>query len=225
MKIKTLVLVTNNLESVINFYNKILGFPIQNVSKKMVSFQIGESILTFELNNDVENPIYHYAFNIPSNQLEAAKKWLSKKVTLIKDENGNDTIDFSHWNAHTLFFYDSVGNIGELIARHDLDNHSETEFSIESIYSISEIGLPVTDVLDFETQVQKHFDIPNYKKGSEQFAALGNENGLFVCVPIGRAWFPTMHLKAAAFPVVVELEGKLDISFEYENYKISSSFL
>ncbi len=223
MKIKTLVLATNNLNAVTHFYNKTLGFHIQNRSENLVSFQIGESILTFELNNEVEHPTYHYALNIPANQIEAAKQWLSKRVTLIKDEKGNDTIDLSHWNAHALYFYDSVGNIGELIARHDLDNHAETDFSMESIYAVSEIGLPVADVLGFKTVVQNHFDTPNYKSASAKFAALGDENGLFICVPLDRVWFPTVHLKAASFPVLVEIEGNRTASLEYENYKILTS--
>ena len=223
MKIKSLVLATNNLDAVTDFYSKVLDFKIIEQSEKIVSFQIGQSILTFELNNEFENPIYHYAFNIPANQLEEAKEWLANRTTLVKDEKGNDTMNFSNWNAHALYFYDSVGNIGELIARHDLNNHSELEFSSDSIYSISEIGLPVADVLDFKTKAQKRFDIPIYKAGSAKFAPLGDENGLFICVPLGRVWFPTTDMKSAAFPVRVAIEGKSNASLEYENYKILTS--
>ena len=200
-----------------------MGFKIQNLSETIVSFQIGQSTLIFELNNDLKNPIYHYAFNIPSNQIEEAKEWLASRTTLVKDTEGNDLIDFSNWNARALYFYDSIGNIGELIARDDLDDYSETAFSSNSIYSISEIGLPVADVLNFKTQVQKHFDVPIYKAGSAKFAPLGDEHGLFICVPLDRVWFPTTDLKSASFPVRVEIEGKSNEVLKYEKYTIISS--
>lgn len=224
MKIKTLVLATNNLDAVIDFYNRILDFRIVEQSDSLVSFQIGQSVLTFEMNTEIgENPTYHYALNIPTNQVEEAKQWLSERTALVEDEKGNDTIDFPNWNAHALYFYDSVGNIGELIARHDLDNQSDMPFSSDSIYSISEIGLPVTDVLDFKTKIQEYFNLPVYKAASAKFAPMGDPNGLFICVPLGRIWFPTTSLKSASFPVRVEIEGQSPVSLQYDEYTIFSA--
>jgi catechol-2,3-dioxygenase len=33
-----------------------------------------------------------------------------------------EVVDYSHWNAHSIFFLDPAGTVVEYIARHDLKN-------------------------------------------------------------------------------------------------------
>ena len=40
-----------------------------------------------------------------------------------------DIVDYSHWNAHSIFFLDPGGNVVEYIARHDLKNGAPGAFS------------------------------------------------------------------------------------------------
>ena len=57
-----------------------------------------------------------------------------------------DIVDYSHWNAHSIFFLDPGGNVVEYIARHDLKNGAPGAFSSRDILGTSEIALIVDDV-------------------------------------------------------------------------------
>ena len=222
MKIKSLVLATNDLVKVTDFYGDVLGFPILKQSEMAVTFQIGTSKLTFEKTSTDVAPTYHYAFNISENLFKEAKEWLKARVDLVTDYEGNEIVDFPNWNAHAIYFMDSVGNIGELIARHDLDHTSSPSFSSKDILSISEVGLPVVDVLDFKEKVSEVFDLPIYKTASAKFSPLGDEEGLFICVPLERIWFPTKALKSALFPIQVTIYASKTGRLIYGDYEIES---
>jgi hypothetical protein len=71
---------------------------------------------------------YHFAFNIPENQIRSAKEWLMPRTVLLKDEQGNDYFQHSGWNSEAVYFKDPAGNILEFIARHDLSNAVDGDF-------------------------------------------------------------------------------------------------
>lgn len=217
MKIKALTLFTADISKAKAFYHQLLGFECIEESTPAITFKIGYSFLTFQQTNDFQNPAYHFAFNIPENQIDAAKSWLSSKVTLQRDETGNTIIDFKNWNAQALYFYDSIGNIVELIARHDLDNASLLPFSAQSIINISEMGLPVQDVNTLVNTIQAHSELPTYKSGSDKFYPLGDEEGLLICVPTNRIWYMTEDLLSHDFPCTIKIE-ELEEPFEFGNY-------
>ncbi len=216
MKIKELELLTYDVESAKIFYHELMGFEIVHQSTEAISFKAGASTLTFKHLDLYPKPTYHFAFNIPKNQMEAAQNWLKARVTLQKDEKGNTIVDFKNWNAQAVYFYDSLGNIVELIARHGLENASNVPFSAQSMLSVSEIGVPSDDVNTVAATIQKHFKIPTYKSGSDKFHPLGDEEGLLINVPTGRVWYMTEDLVSAKFPikVTVETDKKETILFD-----------
>jgi catechol-2,3-dioxygenase len=219
MKFRQIKLYTNSLNSVQDFYHKALELPIIEQSEKVIIFKIGSTDLVFQL-SPIPNPTYHYAINIPENQFELACKWLQKRVKTIQHQ-GTDVVNFKNWSAHSIYFYDSVGNIGELIARHNLDNATNENFTTKSLLEISEIGLPTTDILVFKTLLNQYFDVKTYISGGENFTPLGDENGLFICVTLDRNWFPT-EVKSKAFPAEIILDLAEKIDFEYEVYRVRS---
>jgi catechol-2,3-dioxygenase len=220
MNLRHIKLQTNDLSSVQDFYSHILELPIIYESKTEIIFKIGATNLAFEF-SDILNPIYHYAINIPQNQFKLACKWLRERVETIRYE-GSDIINFKNWNAHAIYFYDSVGNIVELIARHNLDNISDEIFTVKSLLKISEIGLPTANVPKFKALLNEHLMLQTFVSGGEKFDPLGTENGLFICVILDRKWFPT-EVISKAFPVEVILDIDKEIDFEYEVYRIRSS--
>ena len=222
MTIKYVELLTTDLDAVREFYHLTLGFEILEENDNQVVFKIGNSRLAFKYSLEYTRPTYHYALTIPENQFQIAKKWLSERVELVKDIDENDEFDFVNWNAHAIYFFDSVGNIGELIARHDLNNASEEPFLTKSITGISEIALPQRDVLEFAKLAKEHFEIPIYKNGSAAFAPLGTTEGLFICVPLQRIWYPTQDLKSDLFPVKVEIENTKEGALRHDGYYIFS---
>lgn len=206
MKIKELRLITNDLLAVKDFYHKQLGFLIITENPSEIGFQIGASQLFFQKKDTSEKPVYHFAFNVASEQFQAAKTWLAERTALIKDEAGADEFRFESWNADAVYFYDSVGNIVELIARHNRGGAAiALPFSSKNIENISEIAIVTTDVFAEMRRVQQRVFAPVYKSKNERFTPIGDEEGLFILVKAGRVWFPTKEVKADILPIGVTL--------------------
>src|SRR5687768_1312330 len=115
MKINKLILLTSRLEEQTEFYKNVLGFKVVEQTPDHTSFKIGTSILSFYF-RETATP-YHFAFNIPANQINEALTWLKTKVEVLRDDENNEVQDFIEWNAKAIYFYDMDNNIVELIAR------------------------------------------------------------------------------------------------------------
>ena len=192
MLIKEIKLLTNNLAETKFFYHQILGFPIIIQEKNFISFQAGFSLLTFQESKE-KNPVYHFAFNIPCNKIEEALHWLELKTEIIKADGETEIVDFKNWNAKAVYFLDNNGNILELIARSDLKNEDNKEFTSNSFISISEMAIVIDNVVKTATDLNQSLNISYFdkQKPAEEFAALGDDNGLFILSKAGRNWFLT----------------------------------
>lgn len=223
MEIKKLILQTNVLTKLKIFYEESLGFEVTESQEGYFTLQVGSSELTFEQSETLAN--YHFAFNIPENQLRESLQFLQNQNIPLETFQEKSIIDFPNWNAHALYFLDPAQNIVEFITRHDLENTSQVEFSAKSITEISEIGFPVPTIKDFYEKMEAEFDIPVYSHISNmtKFCAAGSANGLFIIVPLERNWFPT-QLVNGIYPTKVVLEGKEDKAFQFPDlpYEISS---
>src|SRR6266542_728780 len=119
MVFRKLILQTAYLETLKEFYSSILSLPVEVLNRQEILIKIDASDLIFSETKD-EEPFYHFAVNIPSNKIEEAKNWLGSKVKLLwMDDYKSDIADFVNWHAKSIYFYDSAGNILELIARFD----------------------------------------------------------------------------------------------------------
>ncbi|MDB5101372.1 MAG: hypothetical protein JWM80_5793 [Cyanobacteria bacterium RYN_339] len=145
---------------------------------------------------------YHFAFNIPENQLEEARQWLRARVPLVQHE-GSEIVDFPNWNAHSVYFFDPAGNIVELIARHNLPNASRRVFGPEAFQEVSEVGLPVPAVAPVVDVLDAQWHQPLWWGNRETFAAVGDEQGLFIVVPEGRTWYMSGGMTAVVQPLEV----------------------
>jgi catechol 2,3-dioxygenase-like lactoylglutathione lyase family enzyme len=199
MDILEIELLTDDLEKTRKFYSEILGFDTVFSSANTVSFRTGESILTFNQSTDVD-PKYHFAFNIPCNKITEALRWISEKTEIIKTSDDKAIADFDTWNAKACFFYDNNENIVEFISRADLNTLSDMPFDILSVIAISEIGIVTDEPLVFADKLSAENKLSYFSKGkkSEDFVALGNDNGLFIVVRTSRNWYPT-NIKAQKY--------------------------
>lgn len=203
MQITRLELQTHDLKEQALFYGETLGLDANIIAGGQVLVHAGATELVFTQTVEHQQCQYHFAFNIPENQFETAKKWIAMRTELLADEDGNTTIDFGNWNAHSLYFKDAAGNILEFIARHDLQNASG-QFEI---LSISEIGLATQDVLAQIKIFQEKTGLLPYKdESSETFTALGDADGLFITVKQGRTWYPNTGVPAQLLPVRVHFK-------------------
>jgi len=211
MKIVEIELLSDNLLTTEQFYTEILGLKIKEKGSNKISFHTGESILTF-LKSETQQAYYHFAFNIPHNQLEEAIEWISSKIDLIPVNEHSVIADFDSWYAKSIYFYDYNGNILEFIARYQLDNYSEKVFGPSSILSISEIGVVTDDPLKTAEEFVQKDNLSYFPKGikNEKFATLGTDEGLFIIVATGRNWYPT-YIPSKKFPTGIRIlnNGKL----------------
>jgi catechol-2,3-dioxygenase len=211
--ILTLRLRTHRLPELRAFYREKLLFPVREEIGDSVSFQAGATSLTFVQTPENDGrPFYHFAFNIPENQLASAKEWLEKRTPLAA---GGKVFHFPHWNAHAIYFWDPAGNLGELIARHDLPNARSGAFGAEDILYASEIGLVVKDVPATVQALKSQLGLPAYRAGSELFQPVGDEHRLLIVVQEGRPW---MDRASAIFPTAATLYGTQAEDWELAGY-------
>ena len=208
MKLFELCLKTGDLAAARHFYHDVLNLPILEQTAQVLALQAGVTRLVFEYVPDWQGK-YHFAFNIPENQITEAVAWISAKAPLA---TLNDKIIFNssvRWNAHMVYFYDPAGNILEFIARHDLRNAASEPFSQWSILSISEIGLATGNVQQTVQWLCDTLGLTVYDgAGSDTFSAVGDEHGLLIVAREGRIWYPETGISAGLHPVDVTIAGR-----------------
>lgn len=215
MKILEINLQTRVLDELVGFYGGLLGMDT-STDESRLSIKSGHSTLSFDEVSSEKNPFYHFAFNIPENQLNEAINWLNEKVDLIPLK-GETIFDFKAWDAHSIYFYDPAGNIVELIARHRLKNSSTKSFTGKSILSISEMGMPVKEVKPFFRELYDELRLPLFTGDLKTFTAAGDDNGLLIIVPEERKWFPDCP-RAEIFPIGITISGTVDSEIRFEEY-------
>jgi len=215
MKIKELILQTAACEPLKEFYAEVLLLPVDSKGSDCFIVQAGATRLIFTRASPGNEPVYHFAFNIPSNKIEEARAWLLQRVALLwLKEYNSDIAEFVGWHARSVYFLDPAGNILEFIARFDLDDRAEESFSATQIRNISELGLvfPENNFDDAVSDLILRYGLGYFSKQPPlpHFRALGNDEGLFVIVPEGRIWFSTTNVKAGIFPLkaLFEEEGR-----------------
>jgi catechol-2,3-dioxygenase len=208
MHIRHLQLASRDRSALAEFYLQTLGLP-GVIGKHDFTCTVGSSTLSFIEAGGHEPIHYHFAFNIPSLQLNDAKRWLAKRVPLVKDASGADKFHFDDWNADAVYFYDPAGNLVELIARQGLIAPSVKPFSSAALLGISEIGIVTDDVIGTVKQFQTHTGSPVYGGTlDEGFTPIGDEHGLLIVVKRGRLWYPDVRLAAAPAPIRAEIESE-----------------
>lgn len=217
MKIKTLTLLSNDLESQKTFYRDILGFTLSNESSESFTLSIGWSKLTFKKSK--EKYYYHYCFLIPSNKFEEAYEWFSERMDIVSQEE-ETKFDFISWNAKSFYFYDGNGNIAECIVRYDLDNLADSSFNLSQLLCVNEIGAPSNNILKMNEILESQTGSVFWKGNFSRFGTNGDNEGLFLLVnnEVKKIWFPT-QVPTQVSPFKAEIEtgkGVFNISFSRE---------
>ncbi|MCI0711764.1 MAG: hypothetical protein L0154_16535 [Chloroflexi bacterium] len=215
MQFREVTLATRNLAAQKSFYADELELPLLVDNADQLTAQAGLTRLTFLYAPEKPRNVYHIAFNVPENQLPAAGTWIELRTpVLASDSNPTKTVfEFPAWNAHSIYFKDGDNNILEFIARHNLDNASEVPFTSDNILEVSEVGLPAEDVLRTATELEETLKLPVYDgRGSDMFAAIGDEHGLFIVVPVGHPWLPTDSTSATPMSIRIAMP---DIPSDY----------
>lgn len=201
MRILETTLLSDDLEPTRQFYHKVLGLPLHSHEENAVAFRAGDTKLIFRRSIQ-QNPVYHFAFNIPHNQLDESVEWMLEKAMLITNEHGEIITDFPSWNARSIYFCDNNQNILEFIARFDLPNESDQPFHAGSLLSICEMGVVIKYPKKLAEELIEKYHLNYFDKGpvTEDFVVLGDDFGLLIISSPNRNWYPTEY-KAEQFPV------------------------
>ncbi|MEM1337580.1 MAG: VOC family protein [Bacteroidota bacterium] len=219
MHIKELKIYAKNFSKQLAFYSNTIGLKVMEESENQAVFRIGKSMLKI-VKSDKFKP-YHFAINIPCNKEVEALKWLQRRVDILK-YGIHEIQDFVYWNAKAIYFYDEDDNIVEFIARKNLKNSREEEFDVHALLEISEIGIPVQDIATTFTTLNTIANLQKYDGGFEKFCAIGDENGLFICInTLKKDWFPTGDKAySSEFEITFKENGKAyQLAFRNEKIK------
>jgi catechol 2,3-dioxygenase-like lactoylglutathione lyase family enzyme len=230
IRIRSLDLLTSApLASMRQFYNGTLGLRVLDEKPGQLTIAGGSTRLTFRPAEDRHGkPFYHFAFNIPENKILPALAWQKARSPLmpiparLRDPQLPDEIvDFRHWNAHSIFFFDPGGNVVEYIARHDLKNARPGAFGPGDILHASEIAFVVDDVKEASAGLKPVAGVEQYRGADDQFVALGDEMGLLLVMKRGRVlnFDPSSTEKAAAvFPTTASIAGPQPSKYEWPGF-------
>jgi hypothetical protein len=210
MHLKEIKLYTTHLQELFYFYYETLGLDCE-LTRNELQICTRDSLLRFEKAVADNDPYYHFAFNIPSNKIEEAYIWLNERVKLLWIEDYKSFIaDFSGWHAKSLYFIDPGGNVVEFISRFDLSDIAEEPFSATLIRNVSEIGLvfPASSYNEKINQLLSTWNLSYFikQKPLAEFRAVGDDEGLFICVPEQRSWYPLKDKPAFLYPMEVQVK-------------------
>ena len=190
-----------------DFYANILELPV-TLDAAILEVKAGKTILRFTQAPSEFTGAYHFAFNIPENQYQSAKQWITSRIPLLRDKTEKEDFELQSWNSTSLYFLDAAGNVLEFIARHNLQNAATEEFNSSQILNVSEIGLPSEDVIALTDQLCMGLGLSVFKQEpNETFTPVGDENGLFILPIKDRIWMPDSGVPAKLLPVKVKGEA------------------
>jgi catechol-2,3-dioxygenase len=195
-----------------DFYVRALGLGLLEDEGERFAVRAGGTRLSFVASGD-DPTSQHFAFNIPENQLTAARRWLAQRAPMIPGPHGEQELDFSSWNADAVYCLDPAGNVVELIARHSLPNAADAPFGPRALLEVSEVGVPVSDVPAAVAFLEEPVGIPLWDGDRRGFAAMGDDVGLFIVVPQGRPWFPTDR-PAHTPPLAIVISGSTPARYD-----------
>jgi len=201
MDIRQVQLATRSLDDTARFYER-LGCPVEIVDAA-VRVVVGSSLLVFRELPEMTGAL-HLAITIRTGTFDAAKAWIAGLTTVLGTDDQDEFEGPPNWNSRSVYFEGPDEQLLELIERRDLPADAG-ENTVVPLVSISEVGVPVPDVLGAVDALRRAGLEPYANPPGESFAAVGDVDGLVILVSPDRRWFPTGDRSPSSAPVVVDL--------------------
>lgn len=207
MLLSQVTLHASNLGRTLDFYENVLGLTLAECPSGCLTFTIGRSRLVFLPALRRRQPFYHLAFSVPCNQFGTAVRWLERRAPILPFCGDHRIAEFPDWQARAVYFHDPDGNILELIARQALPAAPGAAFARTPIVGLSEIGIVADDVEGACQALIDQYGVPYFARGRRlrDFAAMGDDEGLFIVCQTGRGWWPTLR-PAERHPLELSIE-------------------
>lgn len=205
--IRELVLECKDLALVKDFWVNRMGMELLAQNATSFSVRIGTSKLKFVRHPGNASPFYHFAVNIPENQIEQAFEWIRERAQVIRqDGTGAEIIHKPLFNAHSLFFHDPAGNVVELTARHVLTNTLEGTFTKNMLLKISEVSIITKNTRECAELMTAQLGVREFERSTTGYKPIGGAEGILAFVVTGKTFLPSENLVSFAHKMEVVLK-------------------
>ncbi|MBT1607503.1 hypothetical protein [Curtobacterium flaccumfaciens] len=206
MDIRQVQLATRSLADTARFYER-LGCSVEIVDTT-VRIVVGSTLLVFRELPEMTGAL-HLAITIPTGTFDAAKAWIAGLTTVLGTADQDEFEGPPNWNSRSVYFEGPDQQLLELIERRDLEPGARrvgvgTDAGVPLV-SVSEVGVPVPDVLGAASALRRAGLEPYANPPGESFAAVGDVDGLVILVSPDRRWFPTGDRSPSSAPVVIDV--------------------
>ncbi|WP_412148495.1 VOC family protein [Curtobacterium flaccumfaciens] len=206
MDIRQVQLATRSLADTARFYER-LGCSVEIVDTT-VRIVVGSTLLVFRELPEMTGAL-HLAITIPTGTFDAAKAWIAGLTTVLGTADQDEFEGPPNWNSRSVYFEGPDQQLLELIERRDLESGARrvvvgTDAGVPLV-SVSEVGVPVPDVLGAASALRRAGLEPYANPPGESFAAVGDVDGLVILVSPDRRWFPTGDRSPSNAPVVIDV--------------------
>ena len=201
MDIRQVQLATRSLDDTARFYER-LGCPVEIVDAA-VRVVVGSSLLLFRELPEMTGAL-HLAITIPTGTFDAAKAWIAGLTTVLGTDDQDEFEGPPNWNSRSVYFEGPDQQLLELIERRDLPVDVGENTAVPLV-SVSEVGVPVPDVLGAVEALRRAGLEPYANPPGESFSAVGDVDGLVILVSPDRRWFPTGDRSPSSAPVVIDV--------------------
>jgi len=210
MDIRQVQLATRSLADTARFYER-LGCPVEAVDAT-VRVVVGSTLLVFRELPEMTGAL-HLAITIPTGTFDAAKAWIAGLTTVLGTDDQDEFEGPPNWNSRSVYFEGPDQQLLELIERRDLESGARRAGdgtgtgtgTVVPLVSVSEVGVPVPDVLGAVEALRRAGLEPYANPPGESFAAVGDVDGLVILVSPDRRWFPTGDRSPSSAPVVIDV--------------------
>lgn len=201
MDIRQVQLATRSLADTARFYER-LGCPVEAVDAT-VRVVVGSTLLVFRELPEMTGAL-HLAITIPTGTFDAAKAWIAGLTTVLGTDDQDEFEGPPNWNSRSVYFEGPDQQLLELIERRDLPVDVGENTAVPLV-SVSEVGVPVPDVLGAVEALRRAGLEPYANPPGESFSAVGDVDGLVILVSPDRRWFPTGDRSPSSAPVVIDV--------------------
>ncbi|WP_418515468.1 VOC family protein [Curtobacterium flaccumfaciens pv. flaccumfaciens] len=216
MDIRQVQLATRSLADTARFYER-LGCSVEIVDTT-VRIVVGSTLLVFRELPEMTGAL-HLAITIPTGTFDAAKAWIAGLTTVLGTDDQDEFEGPPNWNSRSVYFEGPDQQLLELIERRDLESGTRRvgtgtgdgtgtgtdSDTVVPLVSVSEVGVPVPDVLGAASALRRAGLEPYANPPGESFAAVGDVDGLVILVSPDRRWFPTGDRSPSSAPVVIDV--------------------
>lgn len=201
MDIRQVQLATRSLADTARFYER-LGCSVEIVDAT-ARIVVGSTLLVFRELPEMTGAL-HLAITIPTGAFDAAKAWIAGLTTVLGTDDQDEFEGPPNWNSRSVYFEGPDQQLLELIERRDLPVDVGENTAVPLV-SVSEVGVPVPDVLGAVEALRRAGLEPYANPPGESFAAVGDVDGLVILVSPDRRWFPTGDRSPSSAPVVIDV--------------------